>query len=212
MAQFGVFQALDFACSGVRWCSAHMGAGPQYANAMQLPSEAKMVICVSWVPELAKTRELLLRQAGYDVATVLGRQALHKLHEVTSPSLLILAHSVPREEKLEAMTLFRRDCSAPVLSLLRPYQSALPGVDYAVEAFMPREFLDAVARATSHRRTRRWTVACTKCDLIFEIKEDLVALPVGNQESITLQCPCCRATADYELREFRRVPQTSKEQ
>jgi DNA-binding response OmpR family regulator len=211
MAQFALFQALDFACSGVCWCSAHMGAGSQHAGAMQLPSEAKMVICVSWVPELAKTRELLLRQAGYDVAPVLGRQELNKIHEVTSPSLLILAHSVPREEKLEAMTLFRRDCSAPVLSLLRPYQSALPGVDYAVEAFMPREFLDAVARATSQRRSR-WSVACMNCDLIFEIREDLVAFLVSDRQSTTLQCPYCKTTADYEPRELRRAPDTYKEQ
>jgi len=182
-----------------------MVAGSQHGGSMQLPAEAKMVVCVSWIAELAKTRELLLRQAGYEVRSVLGRQALSKLHEVTSASLLILAHSVPIVEKLEALTLFRGNCSAPVLSLLRPYQSALPGVDYAVEAFVPREFLDAVATATFQGRTS-WTVGCRNCDMIFEIKEDLAALPDGQQESIALQCAYCSATADYQKREFRRAP------
>ena len=127
-----------------------MAAGSQHAGATQLLSEAKVVVCVSWVPELAKTRELLLRQAGYQVITLLGQQSLSKLHDITSAALLILSHSVPREGKLQALTAFRRNCGAPVLSLLGPHQSPLPGVDYAVEAFVPREFLDAVARATSH--------------------------------------------------------------
>src|SRR5256885_6777875 len=101
-----------------------MVAGSQHSGPTRLPSDAKVVVCVSWVPELAKTRELLLRQAGYDVISVLGRQEFGKLHEVTSVSLLILSHSVPREEKLEALAVFRHNCSAPVLSLLRPHQSA----------------------------------------------------------------------------------------
>ena len=178
---------------------------------MQLPLEAKMIICVSWVPELAKTRELLLRQAGYDVTSVLGRQELSKLPEIPNACLFILAHSVPREEKLEALTRFRHNSIAPILSLLRPHQSALPGVDYAVEAFMPREFLNAVATATSHHRTG-WSVGCRNCDLIFDIREDLVAFLVSDRQSTTLQCPYCRTTADYEPREFHRAPETSKEQ
>jgi len=128
-----------------------MAAEPQHV-VTQLPSEAKKVVCVSWVPELAKTRELLLRQAGYDVRSVLGRQELSKLESITSADLLILSHSVPREEKLQALIAFRRNCPAPVLSLLGHFQRPLPGVDYAVEAYNPREFLEAVAEATSPHR------------------------------------------------------------
>ena len=126
-----------------------MSAGSQHAMAPHLPAEAKKVVCVSWVPELAKTRELLLRQAGYEVTSVLGQRDLGKLDSVTKADLLVLSHSVPREAKLQALIAFRRNCRAPVLSLLGPFQTPLPEVDYAVEAYNPREFLDAVAKATS---------------------------------------------------------------
>lgn len=186
-----------------------MTAAPNPVGRPREPAGAMKVVCVSWEPELAKTRELLLRQAGYQVTTVLGQRDLSKLHQVTSADLLILAHSVPREEKLQALTVFRRNCSAPVLSLLRPHQSPLPEVDYAVEAFEPREFLDAVARATSRSRKRR-NVGCRNCDLIFEVSEHLVASH-ERQDTMKLQCPYCGSTGDYSLRELLRNSDTSEE-
>lgn len=114
-----------------------------------LPAQAKKVVCVSWVPELARTRELLLRHAGFEVLSLLGERDFNRLDGNADVDLLILAHSMPRQQKLQALAIFKRNSSAPVLSLLAPHQAKLPEADYAVEAFSPAEFLDAVKKVTS---------------------------------------------------------------
>ncbi|MGH9566736.1 MAG: hypothetical protein ACRD4I_12170, partial [Candidatus Angelobacter sp.] len=102
-----------------------MLAGSQGAQAPQSPEQAKKVVCVSWVSELATTRELLLCQAGYQVVTVLGPRELIKLESISTADLLILSHSIPRDQKLQAFIAFRHNCCAPVLSLLGHFQTPL---------------------------------------------------------------------------------------
>jgi DNA-binding response OmpR family regulator len=77
------------------------------------------VLCVSWNPALASTRELLLSHAGFEVTS--ADEANEKCK--TKADLLVLGHSVPREEKGSIIHCFRKYSSAPVLSLLRPGQS-----------------------------------------------------------------------------------------
>ena len=90
---------------------------------------------------------------------MLGHRELSTLDRIIDADVLILSHSIPRQEKLKALAIFQRNCSAPVLSLLAPHQAKLPGADYAVEAFSPAEFLEAVRKATSARRDR-WRAGC----------------------------------------------------
>ena len=158
-------------------------------------------MCVSWIPELAKTRELLLSSAGCDVTSLLGKQQLKKLDRVRQTDLLVLAHSVPHEEKVDALRIFRRRCGAPVLSLLRPHSHALPGVDAAVEALDPEEFLEAVNEILS-KRVRRWSVGCKHCDLMFKI-----SLSVTKRKEFTLTCPYCTQTNDYQSDELTPQPE-----
>ncbi|HWC17972.1 MAG TPA: hypothetical protein VG498_13210 [Terriglobales bacterium] len=178
-----------------------MATGPSPRPEQNLPVQAKKVVCVSWVPQLAHTRELLLRQAGFEVISLLGVGDLSRLDCNADADLLILSHSVPRQEKLNALTIFKRNCSAPVLSLLAPHQAKLPEADYAVEAFSPAEFLDAVKRFTSARRNR-WKAGCKNCDLVFKFDADLTAFPAGG--TLALQCPHCRHTHDYQRSELTR--------
>ena len=103
----------------------------------------KSVLCVSWNPSLARTRQMLLTQAGYSVLSALGEEeaALRCRDEA---DLLVLGHSVPRDKKQEVIKCFRKHSQAPILSLLRPGQDKLPEADFAVEAFNPVEFVQAV--------------------------------------------------------------------
>jgi CheY-like chemotaxis protein len=182
-----------------------MTGGLQHAHSSGVPGDAKAVVCVSWNSELAWTRELLLRAAGFHVTTILGKSQLTRLREITSTDLLILAHSVPQEEKLEALTTFRSNCRAPVLSLLMPHLAKLPGVDYAVEAFGPREFVAAVASAIAIEAVT-WSAGCKGCGLIFPIATDPSPLVATHQEAISLRCPHCGATREYERKELLQDP------
>jgi hypothetical protein len=113
---------------------------------MLAPSNAqqsrKHVICVSWVPSLAATRNIMLTKAGYEVTNLLGRSELRKISQPAD--LLILAHSVPPEEKQRAIGLFHQVCHNPVLSLLDHHQRKLPEADFGIEASSPEDFIAAV--------------------------------------------------------------------
>ena len=102
------------------------------------------VVCVSWIPILAETREMLLREAGWQVTSILGAEQLHKLGNVRQADLLVLAHSVPRNEKQHVLETFQDSCKAPILSLLGPHQEKLPKADFAVEAMSPADFVRVV--------------------------------------------------------------------
>ena len=85
----------------------------------------RRVLCISWDGKLAREREQLFEDAGCLVRSAVGPQA-EELVENEDGDLLVLGHSVPREEKRRFIRIFRRHSSAPVLSLLVPGQERLP--------------------------------------------------------------------------------------
>lgn len=103
----------------------------------------KKVLCVSWNPSLASTREMLLTQAGYTVISALGLEEAASLCRATA-DLLVLGHSVPRDKKQVVIECFREHSRAPILSLLTVGQEKLPNADYGVEAHDPANFVQAV--------------------------------------------------------------------
>ena len=105
----------------------------------------KSVLVVSWEPSLARTRELLLRGAGYLVTSAVGRvQAQSQCR--SGADLLVLGHSVPPSEKKEVITCYRQYSTGPVLSLLGPDQQKLPEADFAVEASEPAEVVSVIRK------------------------------------------------------------------
>jgi DNA-binding response OmpR family regulator len=106
---------------------------------------AKSVLCVSWNPSLASTRQLMLMQAGYAVISALGREeAALQCH--AKADLLLLGHSVPRDEKQAVIKCFREHSKAPILSLLNPGQDKLPEADVGVEGLSPGNFVREVQK------------------------------------------------------------------
>jgi hypothetical protein len=103
----------------------------------------KRVICVSWNEALAKSRELLLRSLGVTVLSALyEKEARSACRE--DADLLVLGHSVPKEEKRSIIRCFRGHSSAPVLSLLRTGDTKLPEATFGVESANPEEVLSVV--------------------------------------------------------------------
>ena len=103
----------------------------------------KRVICVSWNQALAQSRELLLRSLGVTVLSALyEREALALCRE--DADLLVLGHSVPREEKRLIIECFREHSTAPVLSLLQSGDKKLPEATFGVESAKPDEVLRLV--------------------------------------------------------------------
>ena len=105
----------------------------------------KSVLLVSWESNLARTREMLLRGAGYSVTSAVGRAQAHSQCH-SRADLLVLGHSVPSSEKKEVIACFRQYSNGPVLSLLRSHQQKLPEADFAVEAFDPADVVSVVRK------------------------------------------------------------------
>ncbi len=99
------------------------------------------LVCVSWIPALSATRTLMLRDAGYDVVSACGRDEAQSACRAAQPALLILGHSVPRDEKRRLIALFRQASSAPVLSLLDQHQTKLPEADFGASIEQPAELV-----------------------------------------------------------------------
>lgn len=110
---------------------------------------AKSVLVVSWNESLAKTRELLLRAAGYLVTSAVGRVQAQS-HCQSKADLLVLGHSVPSLEKKDVITCFRKCSGAPILSLLGSHQLKLPEADFGVEVFDPAEVVQVVRKILSN--------------------------------------------------------------
>src|SRR4051812_32615670 len=70
--------------------------------------DERTVLCVSWDPQLAETRRLLLVREGYLVKSALGRAEAIELCESVKADLLVLGQSVPRKEKGLIVKSFRR--------------------------------------------------------------------------------------------------------
>ncbi|HZU42566.1 MAG TPA: hypothetical protein VE994_07845 [Terriglobales bacterium] len=106
-------------------------------------ARTERVLCISWEPNLAITRRMLLGRAGYEVISALG-EAEARLLCMDDADLMVLGHSVPQDKKQILIELFRRHSPAPVLSLLRAGQRKLPQATVAVEAVQPEDFIQAV--------------------------------------------------------------------
>jgi DNA-binding response OmpR family regulator len=110
------------------------------------------ILCVSWDPALARTREILLTEHGYTVTSALGLEESRERCK-TKAHLLLLGHSVPRIEKQHILDCFRQFNNAPTLSLVAPGQQKLPDVDYAVETFNPEQLVTTIREIVSSHRT-----------------------------------------------------------
>ena len=102
------------------------------------------ILSVSYDGLLLETRAALLRHEGYDVVSAHGFEESLKCCMQGGFDLFVLGHSIPQEDKLRLVETFRRNCPAPVISLLRAWDAPLDDADVHIQPD-PRELLHAVA-------------------------------------------------------------------
>lgn len=107
------------------------------------------ILSVSYDATLLLTRELLLRQMGHDVVSAEGFAKAYKACEACEVEggrfdLVILGHSIPREDKEAIIRHCTKACSCPVLALLRPNEGHVEGAARCVDSDSPRAFVNAV--------------------------------------------------------------------
>jgi DNA-binding response OmpR family regulator len=104
---------------------------------------SKRILSISYDETLLSTRRLLLEQKGYNVTSALGFTESVEHCRDGSFDLFILGHSIPHKDKLHLIETFRRNCSAPILSLARFGETKVPG-DFHASPDEPVRFLEVV--------------------------------------------------------------------
>ena len=107
------------------------------------------ILSVSADKSLLESREMLLRECGYQVTSALDTSEAIK-HCTAKFDLLIVGHSMPHEEKQALVKAFRARNSAPVLALHRENEEMLEGADFEIPPD-PQVVVSAVASLTANR-------------------------------------------------------------
>lgn len=107
---------------------------------------AQRILSISYDDTLLQTRELMLKMRGYDVTSTYGFTAsLEQCHR-KDWDLLVMGHSIPDRDQQSLMAEFRRNSSAPVLSLHRMGDNRLEGATEVITPDHPELLLEAVDR------------------------------------------------------------------
>lgn len=107
---------------------------------------AKRILSISYDRSLLWTRQLLLEQLGYEVVSAEGfAQAWDAADDRSNHfDLIILGHSIPPKDKIAIVQHMRAKSRAPILALLRPYESPVPEAARSIDAGDPGGFLNSV--------------------------------------------------------------------
>lgn len=114
------------------------------------------IVSISYDEALLFTRELMLRDRGHAVSSALG--FVHALQACAAPKrdILVLGHSIPKDDKLKIIECFRKsNPGALVIALIRANEERLSEVDAYVYPGNPEDLLhalDALARPSADRR------------------------------------------------------------
>lgn len=109
------------------------------------PVMSNRILYVSYDEQVLIARRRLLEQHGYVVTAALGLKEAVAVCGDREFHLFILGHAIPQRDKERLITIFRRSCSAPILSLWRPYERVSDIADYVAFSDDPAQFLKSVA-------------------------------------------------------------------
>src|SRR5690242_11852137 len=117
------------------------------------------LISVSYDETLLRTRELLLKNAGYSVKSAIGfREAMEVCAHVAE--LAIIGHSIPKKDKVEIIACFRvANPKGIVIALTRAGEERLKEVDAYINPGNPEELVRAIQYILDPKSDRRsWNV------------------------------------------------------
>ena len=97
------------------------------------PHPAK-ILSVSYDISLATTREMLLSAAGFQVSSALTVGRAIDLCATEEFALVIIGHSIPRDQRQWLLKELRSRCATPILAFRRPGEAPLIEADYTFDS------------------------------------------------------------------------------
>lgn len=109
-----------------------------------MTNRAPSVLSISYDESLLRTREWILKAAGFDVTSALGfaQASAHCRNRVFD--LIIIGHSLPPMDKTALVQQIRNHNHTRILSLRRPGEGPMQGVDHSAEPSNAEDLLEAV--------------------------------------------------------------------
>ena len=90
----------------------------------------KRILSVSCDQSLLESRELLLKHSGVAVTSALGVSNALKACEQGDFDLLLLGHSIGKEDQAKLIRNFRQFCSSPILVMYRSFDRPVKDADH----------------------------------------------------------------------------------
>ena len=116
------------------------------------------IVSVSYDEPLLFTRELILRGHHHEVRSALGFADAMELCATADQNLLVLGHSIPKDDKIQIIQCFRKaNPSGQVIILIRAGEERLPSalVDTYVYPGNPEDLVRAIDTIASPSADRR---------------------------------------------------------
>ena len=114
----------------------------------------KRILLISYDEVLLLTQQAILEQAGLEVRSACGfAEALEACQGLDDFDVVVMGHSMPQRDKTELVKTLRTKCAAPLVSICRHGDPAMPEADYSVNAHEgPKALLEAVIKASRANR------------------------------------------------------------
>jgi DNA-binding response OmpR family regulator len=93
----------------------------------------RRILSISYDRSLLETRQMLLESAGYSVTS--AHAFVNGYQECCQGKydLILMGHSMPREDKTVLVAAIRKNGNAPVLSIRRHGDAPLTGAEYSID-------------------------------------------------------------------------------
>jgi DNA-binding response OmpR family regulator len=115
---------------------------------------APSILSISYDESLLRTREWLLRAAGFTVTSALGFTEAVAHCGNSDFDLVIIGHSIPQKDTTALIERVRTHNHTRILSLRRQGEEPIQGADYSVESAQgPDALLEAVKAALGRKST-----------------------------------------------------------
>lgn len=115
---------------------------------MTLTSKVPSLLSISYDESLLRTRHWILETAGFNVTSALGFTQAANHFQTGAFDLVIIGHSIPHEDREALLKVLRKEADCRVLSLQRPGDPSLPGVDHSIDAWDGPDALISAVRKT----------------------------------------------------------------
>lgn len=110
------------------------------------------IISISYDESLLRTREWILKAAGFKVTSALGFTEASAYCLDSGFDLVIIGHSLPTKDKAAPIEHIRRHNHTRILSLRRPTEETLPRVDHSIDSWSPDNLVAAVKAVLDEKR------------------------------------------------------------